>query len=72
MITYTIVIIGGSIHKPFIALQWGTTALILECAPLRDLIQAAKEKSIYSVLERIPECQREILAFIYEEYHDKL
>ena len=70
MIAYTIAIIDGCIHKVFIELQVGTTTLCLQCAPLRSFIRAAKKEGIYKVLEAVPECQREVLAFIYEEFED--
>lgn len=72
MLRYNIVVESGDIHSQTIVLRLGSTLVVMSCASLRGFIRVANEEGIYSALEKVCECERELLAFIYEEYHDEL
>lgn len=72
MIAYNFVITEDCIHTRTMKVQMGHLHIGLHCPALRELISMANEVGVYQVLENINPEGREIFAFLYEEFKDKL
>ena len=72
MIAYRLVVTQGCIHKPFMEVRVGTQRFGVSCAPLRELIQRAKEIGVYQVIENLGPEDDGMFSILYEEFKDDI
>ena len=72
MIAYTLNIVRGCIHKPFMEIQIGDKFFGIHCASLRNFIQTVNEKGLYQTLEYVNPEDRGMFEMLYEEFKDEL
>ena len=72
VIACNFVIVEGSIDSQTMKVEIGSLHIGLYCPALRELISKANEVGVYQVLENINPEGREVFAFLYEEFRDKI
>lgn len=72
LIAYTLTVIKGCIHKPFMEVRLGTAHFEIDCGALRRLIGRANEIGLYPLLENLNPENREMFELLYETFKDEL